>query len=35
MHDIGQKTNYFKYAEVSMLRHGCGASIYPQFNYQK
>ena len=35
MHDIGWKYNSFKLAKVSMLRHGCGASIYTQFYDQR
>ena len=31
MHKLGWKTQNFKYADVSMLGHGCGVSKYPQF----
>ena len=31
MHKIGWKAQYFKYADISMLGHGCGVSQYPQF----
>ena len=35
MNDIGWRNNYFKSAEVYLLRHGCGASIYTQFYDQR
>ena len=35
MHKLGWKAQYFKYADVSMLGHGCGVSQYPQFYYTK
>ena len=31
MHKLGQKEKLSKYADVSMLGHGCGVSQYPQF----
>ena len=31
MHKIGWNSNYLKYADVSMLGHGCGVSHFPQF----
>ena len=31
MHDNGWKDNYFKLAEVSMIGHVCGTSVYTQF----
>ena len=31
MHTLGWRENYFKYADVSMLVHGCGVSQHPQF----
>ena len=30
IHKIGWKAQYFKYADVSMLGHGCDVSQYPQ-----
>ena len=31
MHKLGWKEKYLNYDDVSMLRHGCGVSQYPQF----
>ena len=30
MNHIGWKANYFKYADISMLGHGCWVSQFPQ-----
>ena len=34
MHDVSWKHCSFKYAELSMLRHECSASIYPNLYEQ-
>ena len=34
MHKLGWKENYFKYADVSMLGHGCRFSKFTRF-YEK
>ena len=34
MNDDGRENNSLKYYGVSMLRHRCDASIYPQLYYQ-
>ena len=31
IYKLGWKEQFFKYADVSMLVHGCGVSQYPQF----
>ena len=31
IHKLIRKAQWFKYADVSMLGHGCGVSQYPQF----
>ena len=31
MHKLVWEANYFKPSDVSMLVHGCGVSLYPQF----
>ena len=31
MHKLGWQSQYFKYADVSMLGQSCGVSQYPQF----
>ena len=31
LHDYGCKNCYFTSADVAMISHGCGVSMYPQF----